>query len=97
MRKLLFLSLFTLVLTACGSVSGVNAVIVRDCTGTYVRVAEKDYLVCNIELLDKVDTGDTVRVRFQPIEKCARLDTTIVCMMYHPNEGKVQLKKVNSK
>jgi hypothetical protein len=95
MKQVVFVALLSVVLTACSSVNGVQAIVVRDCTGTYIRVSEKDYLVCNNDLLEKKQTGDTVRVRFQSIQTCPRLDTTIVCMMYHEHNGLVKLKKVN--
>jgi hypothetical protein len=95
MKQVVFVALLSVVLTACSSINGVQAIVVRDCTGTYIRVSEKDYLVCNNDLLEKKQTGDTVRVRFQSIQNCPRLDTTIVCMMYHEHHGLVKLKKVN--
>jgi hypothetical protein len=97
MKKVVFVALLLVLLTACSSVSGVQSIVVRDCTGTYVRISEKDYLVCNSELLEKKQSGDTVRVRFESIQTCPRLDTTIVCLMYHEHEGLVKLKKVNNK
>ena len=97
MRNILILSGLTVLFytSSCATVSGVEAIVVRDCTGTYVRIDEKDYLVCNINLLEKYNEGDTVRVRFSRIDKCPELDSAITCMMYHQNEGMVRLKKVN--
>ena len=95
MKKLLVIVGASALLASCASVTGVEAVVVKDCTGTYVRVSEKDYLVCNKELLDQNQSGDTLHVRFEQISHCPRLDTTIVCMMYHQHEGLVKLKKIN--
>ena len=37
-----------------------SMLVVRDCTGTYLRVADKDYHVCNTEKLAKYSNGETV-------------------------------------
>jgi hypothetical protein len=87
----------TLVLSSCSTVSGIEAVVVRDCTGTYVRVEGKDHLVCNRDKLKAFETGDTVRVRFKKTTYCQELKDEIVCMMYHEHEGMVKLIKVNPK
>lgn len=98
MRGLFMIGLFFgFILThSCSSVSGVEARVVRDCTGTYIRVGEKDYLVCNRNLLDTYHDGDSVRVRFSPVDNCPELDSTITCLMFHQHEGLIRLKKVNN-
>lgn len=80
---------------SCAAVSGIEAIVVRDCTGTYVRVEGKDHLVCNRDKLKSYQEGDTVRVRFKKTTYCDELKDVMVCMMYHEHEGMVKLIKVN--
>lgn len=91
---LLLVVLFT---SSCSTVSGIEAVVVRDCTGTYLNVDGKDHLVCNRDKLKGYQAGDTVRVRFKKTVYCPELKDEIVCMMYHEHEGLIKLIKVNPK
>lgn len=83
--------------TACSSVSGIKATVVRDCTGTYVRVDGKDHLVCNKDKLSSFSEGDTVLVRFKPTSYCNENKDEVVCMMYHQHEGLVKVVNVHAK
>ena len=65
--KLLFTltTLFTLALSSCSTNIKhdrlFTGTIVRDCTGTYIRVDDKeDYLVCNNEMLSDKKEGEIV-------------------------------------
>ena len=84
-------------LNSCSTVGGIEAVVVRDCTGTYVRVEGKDHLVCNRDKLKGFEEGDTVRVRFKSTSYCNELKDEVVCMMYHEHEGMVKVIKVNAR
>ncbi len=59
--------------------------VVRDCTGTYLRFGEKDYPVCNDEILKDKATWTSVRVRYKEVGdgKCAGKGK-YVCAMLHP-------------
>lgn len=97
MRGLLMIGLFLAfsIMYSCSSLSSVEARVVRDCSGTYIRVGEKDYQVCNRNLLNSYHDGDSVRIRFSPVESCPELDSVMICLMFHQNEGFIQIKKVN--
>lgn len=71
-----------------------TATLVRDCTGTYLRYQEKDYHVCNADILSDYHDGDKMIIRFRKIKKCTQQEGQIVCMMFHENEGWIKVKKV---
>lgn len=70
-----------------------SAQVVRDCTGTYLRVNGKDYHVCNKEMIKDFAEGQKIDVRFKKIKECDETPE-MVCMMYHENEGWVEIVKV---
>ena len=72
-----------------------DATIVRDCTGTYLRISGKDYQVCNTDLLKEIKDGATVKATFEKIENCKEFEGKSVCMMYHENEGLILIKTLN--
>ncbi len=67
--------------------------VVRDCTGTYLRINKKDYHVCNIERIATYADGQTIKAAFKKIGECEK-QPEIVCMMFHENEGWVEITKV---
>lgn len=71
-----------------------KATVVGDCTGKYLRIAGKDYQVCNTDLLNNFKNGSTVTATFEKIKNCPEFEGKISCMMYHPNEGIIRIKSI---
>ena len=67
--------------------------VIKDCTGTYVRWNEKDYQVCNFELLEKFKGGETIEAKFYRLNECNNplLKDMMFCAMFHQNEGWVKV------
>jgi hypothetical protein len=72
-----------------------HATIVRDCSGTYIRIDKTDYLVCNKEILQDIPDETIVSVSFKKVKQCPPTDE-MVCMLYHEHKGTVKVKKVQS-
>jgi len=69
-----------------------SAKIVRDCTGTYLRDNGKDYKICNVEKVNGIDDEQRISATYRKIETCQPLITdSVVCEMYHPHEGWVEV------
>lgn len=101
MRKkvssILSLGLFSVGLLSCATVHDrlSTGTIVRDCTGTYVRLGEnEDYLVCNSDILASKKDGEKVSLIFDYTKTCAERDGKIMCMMFHENKGMIRVKEV---
>jgi len=93
-----FLSvIFAALLFSCASVnnSKQSGTIVRDCTGTYLRIGENnDYLICNSDLLNDKKDGEKVSLVFVHSKDCPERDGKIMCMMYHENKGMIRVKSI---
>jgi hypothetical protein len=95
--NILLLGIFSIFIFSCTAVHDrlQTGTIVRDCTGTYVRVAEnEDYLVCNADILATKNEGEKVSVVYDYTKECKERDGKIMCMMYHENKGMIQIKSV---
>ncbi|MCD9853342.1 hypothetical protein LUD75_01395 [Epilithonimonas sp. JDS] len=95
--NILILAISALSIFSCKSVHDrlQTGTIVRDCTGTYVRVAEnEDYLVCNADILAAKKDGGKVSVVYDYTKECAERDGKIMCMMYHENKGMIRVKSI---
>lgn len=78
----------------CATAVPKTGTIVSDCTGKYLRIEGKDYLVCNTDLIKNYREGTSVTATFEKIEKCPEFDGKIACMMYHENEGLIRIKSI---
>ena len=94
---ILSLGLFSTLLFSCATVHDrlQTGTIVKDCTGTYLRVGEnEDYLVCNSDILASKKEGEKVSVVYDYTKECKERDGKIMCMMYHENKGMIRVKSV---
>ncbi len=94
---ILTISIFSLLIFSCAAVHDrlQTGTVVRDCTGTYLRIGEnEDYLVCNSDLLNSKNEGDKVSVVFDYTKECKEKEGEVVCMMYHENKGMIKIKSV---
>ncbi|HZG01407.1 MAG TPA: hypothetical protein VEY71_10415 [Chitinophagales bacterium] len=98
MKNLSLLAVLFIVLSSfsCKKGNNVDATVVRDCTGTYLRINTSDYRVCNKSKLSKFEDGETVNVTFRVVTagKC-EADEDIVCMMAHEYKDRIVVTKVD--
>jgi len=69
--------------------------VIRDCTGTYVRYLQKDYLVCNFQQLSQYATGSWLRGGFNKIQFCSQ-PAQGACSMLHIHHGLVEVVCIRS-
>ncbi len=69
--------------------------VVKDCTGTYLRFEGKDYHVCNLEMLAPYTDSAEVTATFKKTTECSgSAKDAIVCQMIHANEGWITVEKI---
>ena len=68
-----------------------EVILVRNCSGTYIRFKELDYKVCNTELLIDFKNDTKIQMTFKDSKSCEIAKDTAVCMMYHPFIGSVEV------
>lgn len=99
--KYIFLLIFPLLAFAAYSCKKVptgpiTAVVVKDCTGVYLRINGDDYHVCNEDELKKLKDGDKITTNYRKLSKCAAANDRIVCMMLHENKGWIEVQTVKA-
>ena len=95
MKSFVFSFLVILLVTVPGCCKSKSATIVRDCTGTYLRISEKDYRVCNFEKVANYLNGEEVVVTFNKTCSCTGpANDQIQCMMYHEFESWIEVTKI---
>lgn len=96
MKRILFLlAVFTVLAVACKKTPRTTVTVVRDCTGTYLRMDGKDYLVCNLEQVERFADGAVVKASFKRLKECnGSAKDRIVCMMVHEHEGWIEVLSI---
>jgi hypothetical protein len=74
-----------LAFSGCQKTTGIKGVLVRDCTGTYLKIDNKDWQICNKEKVAMIEDGTEVTASFRKISGCDQRD--VICMMFHASEG----------
>ncbi|KAA5535017.1 hypothetical protein F0919_10490 [Taibaiella lutea] len=96
MKKILIVVVSSyLVLTSCSKATNKNAIVVRDCTGTYLQIDGKDYQVCNLEKVAAFQDRTAVTATYKKLAECnGSAKDAIVCMMLHSNEGWIEVTDI---
>ena len=68
-----------------------SGTIVRDCTGSYVQMNGKDYLVCNFKKIENLKTGSKISGTYEVPTECPEFNGIAVCMMYHEHAGMIRI------
>ena len=72
-----------------------QAILIRDCTGTYLRMKSMDYKVCNLKKVAAFESGTTVSVSFKKIPECnGDGDFLITCYMLHHFESWIEVERI---
>ncbi len=91
-RTILILGLIVL-FASCNKVINQEMTVIKDCTGSYLRLNEKDYHICNIDIVEDINDGSVVKASFIKIDDCHDSEE-IVCEMYHANEGWIEVSDI---
>jgi len=92
---LILIPVVSLLLISCEKERTEKVTVIKDCTGSYLRFDGKDYLICNREKAEPFSDGTIVTATFKAIKNCTgSAKDAIVCMMYHQNEGWIEVEKI---
>ena len=95
MKRLLFIvGLFLIIILSCSDDIEGEMIVKKDCTGSYLRFNDKDYHICNFEIVDDFEDGTEVKASFTEIGSCSAYDNMFVCDMLHLNEGWIKITKI---
>ncbi len=73
-----------------------KAKIIRNCTGTYLRMAGSNYLVCNAALLNEWEDNKNVKVQTRNLTTCAPPEGEI-CALYVDYKAIVEITQIKTK
>jgi hypothetical protein len=97
--KLLVVSL-VLLLVSCSKENVLKeAQVSTNCTGTYLIIEDKAFLVCNEQTLSEYKHGDKIRVKFNVIEnnECSKIGyKPSACYMYYHFDEMIRINKLKS-
>lgn len=73
-----------------------DAVVVRNCSGTYIQISHFDYKVCNEEILVSYEDSAQINVTYHDIETCHKEEgeDIAVCLLYHPYKNNIEILRL---
>lgn len=89
MRTLIFL--LAIATTSCAKYSFTNGTVVKDCTGSYLRVNNLDYLICNDSTVKNIPDQTNISVKYKKGDNCTAPG---LCLIAHPTEGTIQILEI---
>lgn len=88
--------LLTLTFFSCKKQVIENATVIKDCTGTYLRLKGKDYKVCNFEKVSSLQNGTNVSVTFKKLTECdGSGNSAVTCYVFHQFDSWIEIEKIN--
>ncbi len=81
------------ILSSCERVSGVKGEIVKNCTGSYLKIEDTNLRICNSKLVADLPDGSLVKASYKEPKIC-KADEEIVCMMYYEYDADIEITKV---
>ncbi|MBL7893926.1 MAG: hypothetical protein JNK50_01440 [Bacteroidia bacterium] len=83
---------------SCKKLQTSSATVIRDCTGTYLRMNGKDNPVCNYKIITEYTDGSPISVDYKKVvdPKCEETDLPR-CEMIHPYELGVWIEIIKIK
>jgi hypothetical protein len=98
MQKIKSIAIIALILTvislinSCKKERDIEAVIITDCTGKYLRTNGKDYKVCNTDKIENYTDGQIVEVTFKRTKECIdEGNNQFVCDLFHEFDSWAQV------
>ena len=70
--------------------------IIKNCTGSYLNIDDKEYLICNSEVVVDFNNDTEVLVDFTLIDNCNNNQGTI-CMMVYNYNGTISVNEITKK
>lgn len=69
--------------------------VVTNCTGIYLRIEDKTYKVCNIEIMTSFEHGQTVKATYKKIADCdGPGGKPSSCYLYYAYESYIEVKRI---
>lgn len=68
--------------------------VIKDCTGSYLRYDQKEYLICNVETVEGIQSNTKVEVSYTLLDSCSALNDIESCYMLHKYESIIKITKI---
>ncbi|MNJ92940.1 hypothetical protein D3C87_106150 [compost metagenome] len=96
MKKILILLLVSSVFFVSGCSKdflSVDAIVEKNCTGTYLKIDTKFSYVCNSDILASYANGQSVSVSYKALEGCSSIGTA-VCAAAFNYDGIIEINEI---
>ncbi|MCI5059379.1 MAG: hypothetical protein MRY83_24920 [Flavobacteriales bacterium] len=93
MKKIVVIVTLTIGMFGCSKKRNTDAKVIRNCTGIYLNVDNKNYKVCNRDILQNYENEEPLTATFKKAEDCD-LQSELVCFMHFDFEHYIEIKDI---
>ena len=91
MKHLICSALF-LILFSCSKKEN-DAILIKDCTGSYLRKDNEDFYITNFEVVEHLESNSNIKVDYK-IQKEEDKIFIFSCLMHHETAGFIKITKI---
>ncbi len=78
-------------ISGCTDSQKQTAIVIKNCTGSYLRFQENDFKICNPEIIESQQEGEVITVKLRYIDQCT---DDYACNLHYPFEGWVEILEI---
>ena len=90
-RYSFFVVVAWLSLSGCKDSQTQTAIVIKNCTGSYLRFEDNDFKICNPDIMASHPEGEVVIVRLRYNDQCS---DDFACNLHYPFEGWVEVLEI---
>lgn len=72
----------------------VDATVEKNCTGSYLKIDNKFYYVCNADKITSYNTGQAISVTYEVLEGCKAKSEVNACELLFSYEAIIEIKAI---
>ena len=90
-RYSFFVFVAWLSLSGCTDSQTQTAIVIKNCTGSYLRFEDNDFKICNPEIIESYQRGEGITVKIRYNDQCSY---DFECYLHFPFEGSVEILEI---
>lgn len=90
-RYSFFVFVAWLSLSGCTDSQTQTAIVIKNCTGSYLRFEDNDFKICNQEIIESYQEDEVITANLRHIDHCSY---DYACNLYYPFEGWVEILEI---
>ncbi len=92
--KYFLVGLNLIFLNSCSKQLTTEGYLNKNCTGDYIKINSKEYLICNYKMIENIANGSKINFNYKLVNQCSENDNRVHCLMLYEHDGFIEIKKI---